>query len=239
MRPIRITIKPTAANASNLYTGSPGAGAITLLALAAGPIDNCITGPNVNGVNLGLGRIIILTSGGNDNGIAATLKGTDQNGLPVTETIAALGSGSAVASVNFYTSLTSVTHTGSVATTLTIGTTNATLSAQTQTYPLDLYARVAPVLQVDHTGTIVYYASQTFDDCISTQANLQKNVYFKTPGLLGGTTFGTFSSGSISSADNYDSLTPGVNGLSLTIISYTSTASLRLNVTQPANSNMG
>jgi hypothetical protein len=64
-----------------------------------------------------------LVSGGNDTGINFTVNGYDIYGFPMTQTLAG-GNGAAVNTTKAFKFVTSVTHTGSVATTLTIGTTN-------------------------------------------------------------------------------------------------------------------
>jgi hypothetical protein len=69
-------------------------------------------------------RRIILVSGGNDSGITFTIFGAGDNGVPITETIAGANAGTATSNINFKT-ITNVTHTGSVAGTLTIGTNTA------------------------------------------------------------------------------------------------------------------
>jgi hypothetical protein len=68
-----------------------------------------------------IARCVQLVSGGNDTGINFTVNGYDIYGFPMTQTLAG-GNGAAVATTKAFKFITSVTHTGSVATTLTIGT---------------------------------------------------------------------------------------------------------------------
>jgi hypothetical protein len=68
-------------------------------------------------------RRVILTSGGNDSGITFTISGAGDNGVPITDTVTGANATTAISNIDFKT-ITGVTHTGSVAGTLTIGTTN-------------------------------------------------------------------------------------------------------------------
>lgn len=109
--PIIFSQTLAAASATNIAASqSPGAGAITLNGSAA-----------TGGVaTLDTQRRVIVTSGGNDTGITFTVSGTNQSGAPISETIAG-ASGVAQTNLDFKT-VTSVTHTGSVASTVTVGT---------------------------------------------------------------------------------------------------------------------
>lgn len=90
---------------------SPGAGAILLNGSLV-----------ANGVaTMDVQRRVIITSGGNDSGITFTVTGTNQSGASISETFA--GSNGSVAQSNLdFLTVTKVTHTGSVAGTITIGT---------------------------------------------------------------------------------------------------------------------
>jgi hypothetical protein len=231
MYPIRLKIKPAASSAINIAASqSPAAAALTLTALAAGPIDNCVPGPNVNGVNLGLGRIIGITSGGNDSSMHWVVVGLDHNGQAQTENVTGASGGVAV-TVNYYTSITSITPSASVASTASAGTVNTTASAQLNCLPLDLYARNGAVVQVDVSGTISYTVNQTFDDCISSAANLQNNTYFATPAAPTALT--------AQSASKYTALIPSVCGLQVLIPTYTTNGYIVVNVVQASNSTQG
>ncbi len=106
-----------AASASTAVAASqsPGAGAITINgSLATGGV-----------ATLDAQRRVVLTSGGNDSGINFTVVGTNGAGNPITDTFAG-GNGTAsngVSNLDFKT-ITSIGHTGSVASTLTVGTGN-------------------------------------------------------------------------------------------------------------------
>lgn len=149
---IGIDAVPSAISAVNIAASqSPGAGAITLVSssgagITAGvSITNAATGATVTGLlaidtamsGVGFGqspygvkiwdptkavaRNVRLTSGGNDSGITFTVSGYDLYGYAMTETITGANVGVASGAKAFkYVS--GVTHTGSVAGTLTIGT---------------------------------------------------------------------------------------------------------------------
>jgi len=232
MKPIRIKILPATAAVNNIaLIQSPGASPLTLTALATGPIDNCVPGPNVNGVNLGLGRILAITSGSDDSSIHFTIVGTDHNGLPVSEDVTG-GDTAAVVTVKYYTSVKSITPSGSgAAGTVEVGTVNTTASAQLNCLPLDFYSRIGAVVQVDVVNTISYTVNQTFDDCVSVLSTPSSNTYFVTPASPTALT--------AQSASKYTQLTPGVCGLQVLIPTYTATGYIVVNVVQPANSNLG
>ena len=68
-----------------------------------------------------LSRNVRLTSGGNDSGITFTVSGYDLYGYAMTETITGANAGVA-SGAKAFKFITGITHTGSVATTLTVGT---------------------------------------------------------------------------------------------------------------------
>ena len=109
-----------AASANNIaLSQSPGAGAITLngstVANGVATIDtyNALT-------NSIPGRRVLITSGASDAGITFTVTGTNAAGNTIIDTFAG-GATTATSNLDFVT-VTSVTHTGSVASTITIGT---------------------------------------------------------------------------------------------------------------------
>lgn len=230
MRPIRITVAPRAASATLLAASqTPGSSALTLTATAAGPIDPQTGLTGLLG-SIGLGRIVSITSGGNDTGIHFTVVGIDQNGLAVTENVTG-ASGAAAVTVNYYTSVTSITPSGAVASTASAGIVNTTASAQLPCIPLNPYQRQASVVQVDVTGTISYTVQMTFDDCQSSTSNPSTATYFATPATPTALT--------AQSASKYDTLVAGVCGLAVTIPTYSTGATLTVNVVNPSNSSHG
>lgn len=111
--------QPLALNAANIAASqSPAAGAITLAAAAG------VTAVVVNGVTryrMDMPRALQIVSGGNDTGINFTINGYNIYGDPLQETQAGANAGAKNFNKAFY-EVVSVTHTGSVATTVTVGT---------------------------------------------------------------------------------------------------------------------
>lgn len=66
-------------------------------------------------------RRVIITSGGNDTGITFTVIGTNDYGNVISDSFAGASGGAAQSNLDFKT-VTAVTHTGSVASTVTVGT---------------------------------------------------------------------------------------------------------------------
>lgn len=110
-----------AASANNIATSqSPGSGAITLNgADVSGGVATIDTYSASN--NTETGRRVIVTSGGNDTGINFTVTGTNSSGSVISDTFAGASGAAAQSNLDFVT-VTSVTHTGSVASTVTVGT---------------------------------------------------------------------------------------------------------------------
>lgn len=110
-QPIIFSQTLVTASANNIaLSQSPGTGAITL------------NGATVTGgvATLDTQRRVLITSGASDAGITFTVKGTNQSGAPITDTFAG-GAVTAQSNLDFKT-VTGVTHSGSVASTITIGT---------------------------------------------------------------------------------------------------------------------
>ena len=148
---IQTTLAYAAASANNIaQSQSPGAGAITL------------NGSTVtSGVaTLDAARRILLTSGGSDTGITFTIKGTNTFGNPLTETIT--GGAVTASTTQDFKTVSSVTHTGSVASTLTVGTSGVGSSPwfilDRDQNPVNL--GIAVVV----SGTINFTVEYTYDD---------------------------------------------------------------------------
>lgn len=142
---------PSAISAVNIAASqSPGAGAITLVSSSGAgitvgtSITRADTGATVTGLlaidtamagqaygqdatfnvwdpTKAISRNIRIVSGGNDSGITFTVIGYDLYGYPMSETITGANAGTA-SGAKAFKYISSVTHTGSVATTVTIGT---------------------------------------------------------------------------------------------------------------------
>lgn len=150
--PWNVTKALTAADDDNIAASqSPGAGAITLNGAAV-----------TSGVAiLDTQRQVILTSGGNDSGITFTVNGTNGPGNPISEAVTGAGIGIATTTLNFKT-VTSVTHTGSVAGTLKIGTNTV---GSTDWFFVDRYNTPMNFgMGCVVSGTVNYTVEYTYDD---------------------------------------------------------------------------
>lgn len=215
MRPFTISLTPSAASATLIATSqSPGAGTITLTAAAA----NIDSGTN--------GRIVGITSGSDDHLITFTITGVDNNGNAASETLTgSAGAPGTVVSTKFYKSISSVTHTGSVAGTVTIGTVGTTLSASSNLIPLNFYARIATQVAVEITGTINFTVQETFDPILA--SGTSGAVLFSVAALTA------------KSANTVSQIDVAATGIQIIINSYSTGATLTARVIEPSNSNKG
>lgn len=94
-----------------------------LTAFGTADISNGYTAVAIYDPSTMVGRAIRYVSGGNDSGITFTATGYDVYGYPMSETVTGANTGTATGKKAFK-AITSITHTGSVAGTLTIGTTD-------------------------------------------------------------------------------------------------------------------
>jgi hypothetical protein len=141
----------TAAANNIAASQSPGAGAITL------------NGSLVSGgvATLDTPRRVLITSAGNDSGITFTVVGTNYSGAALTETVTGINIGAVATSQDFAT-VTSVTHTGTVAGAITIGTNGV---GSTPWFVVD--REQDPMnfgLCVVVSGTVTYTVEYTYDD---------------------------------------------------------------------------
>jgi hypothetical protein len=147
------TCTPTAVDADGVCASqSPGAGAILINgALAAAGV-----------ATFGAAQLVRLTSGGNDSGITFTFNGTDADGNTQTQTVAGTSASNTDTTLYFKT-ITSITHTGSVATTVVvgnlIGSVSPTLKVDTGINPFSL-SLVAELV----SGTATFAADVTYGD---------------------------------------------------------------------------
>lgn len=148
-----LNIAPSAASAVTVCASqSPGAGAIVINgSLASGGV-----------ATLAAAQLITLVSGGNDTGITFTVTGADPDGNVQTEAITGASAGTATG-LKFFKTVTSITHTGSVATTLTSG--NSIISCSPTYFP---NCGIAPfTLGINMqlvSGTATFALNQVFDD---------------------------------------------------------------------------
>lgn len=125
-------------------------------------------------------RRILITSGASDAGITFTINGAGDNGVPISDTFAG-GAVSALSNLDFKT-ITSVTHTGSVAGTVTIGTTTnfaaGAVVAATPWFGVNWHAEPFNIeLSGTVTGTLTWGWQYTYDD----PNNLPVGVAFPQP----------------------------------------------------------
>lgn len=141
-----------ASSANNIaLSQSPGAGAITLNGAAV-----------VGGVaTLDTQRRVLITSGSSDAGITFTVNGTNGAGFPISDTFAG-GAVTAQSNLDFKT-VTSVTHTGSVASTITIGT-SAVGSSLWQIVNWNPTPENVGFYIESRTGTTTFALEYTYDD---------------------------------------------------------------------------
>lgn len=147
----QISCNPTNATAGTVSaSASPGAGAILINGtLASGGV-----------ATLGAAQLVTLVSGGNDSGITFTITGTDADGEAQTEVVTGANAGTAT-STKYFKTVTSITHTGSVATTLSSGNAVTAVSPTFKVYRQAQPSAIAVGCVV--SGTITY----TMQNCYS------------------------------------------------------------------------
>jgi hypothetical protein len=157
---------------------SPGAGAIA------------INGSSASGgvATLDTQRRVLLSSGGNDSGIQFTVLGTNQAGGAIQETVTG-GNATAVQTNQDFLTVGAITHTGSVASTFSAGTTTGT--GQTQVAGSTPWQLVDPyVTPTDLAVALLPGAGQTanleytYDDFLNLAAGTFPSVWSNAPGQL-------------------------------------------------------
>lgn len=148
-----LTLTPTAAAVNTISaSASPGAGAIVIGGtMASGGV-----------ATLGAAQLITLVSGGNDTGITFTITGTDSDGRAQSESTVGASAGTKT-STKYFKTVSSVTHTGSVATTLSVGSTidavSNTIRPNLDTSPIAIGIGVTLV-----SGTSTYKVQHSYQD---------------------------------------------------------------------------
>jgi hypothetical protein len=128
---------------------SPAAGAITLTS----PV-----------VTLDTQRRVVITSGGNDSGINFTVFGTNQVGAPIQDTFAGGNGTTSVGLSNLdFLTVNAITHSGSVASTLTAGTGNTGSSLWQIVNWNPTPVNIGYVVE-QRTGTSTFTLDLTLDD---------------------------------------------------------------------------
>lgn len=147
-----VSLAPTAAAANNIaQSQSPGAGAITL------------NGSLVSGgvATLDIPRRVLITPGGADSGITYTVVGTDRYGAALSETVQGVNNPSTVGTTQDFKTVTAVNHSGSVAGTVTVGTSGIVSSDWIVISPIDNPINIGVFVLV--SGTVNYTVEYTYD----------------------------------------------------------------------------
>lgn len=197
---------PAAAVADGIaLSQSPAAGAILL------------NGPGVSGgvATLDSPRRIIITQAGNNAGITFTVNGTNSTGSPLSETIAG-GPPGVISTTQDFKTVTGVTHTGSVTSTITIGTSGV---ASSDWIVLNLAAPWTPLgIAVVVSGTINYTVEYTYDMFGKYFGNFPKAYSFSSGALTAKT----------ADAEAGNTFNFPVAAVRLTVNSFTAPASARM-----------
>ena len=101
---------------------TPGTGAIVLAAVSA--VTTATTIGGATAIAADVPRVVTISSGGNDTGITFTVNGNDYYGATMTQTVTGVSAATVSTTKAFY-AVRSVSHTGTVASTVTVGTGDA------------------------------------------------------------------------------------------------------------------
>lgn len=147
------TCTPTAVDADGVCASqSPGAGAILINGELA----------TAGVATFGAAQLVRLTSGGNDAALFFTFVGTDADGNAQSQTVAGTNASNTDTTL-FFKTITSITHTGSVATTIVVGnlitSVSPTLKVDTGINPVNI-ALVAELV----SGTSTFDVNVTYGD---------------------------------------------------------------------------
>ena len=166
------------------------------------------------------------------NGIPAvifTVRGLNSVGSLLTETITGVGP-TPVVSVNYYTSITSITPNTTDPSLVIIGTNGQVGSP---VFAINHYVRTAYAMKVNITGTITYSIFETFNDILK-------------PVNMGGTgavpaiySLAQDTNLVAETASSYGRLAMGCTGWAFGTASFTNGATISFCVIEPSNSNLG
>lgn len=144
----------------------------------SGAATGAITVGHYNTATLDVARQILFTPAGNDSGITYTISGTDGANTPISETVAGVANPATAVTTLNYKTITSITTSGAVASTMTVGTNGV---AYSQWVPFDPYAANAQVaMQFTVSGTVNYTLQLTLDDCTT----LNNPTIYQRPDLM-------------------------------------------------------
>lgn len=205
MRIEKVTIAPAAADDDLV--------AVSQTPLAAGPLT-------LTGTELDYARVLVMTTSAADQAKTLVFVGTDADGNSITETVN-LPNASTGVTTKLYKTVTSITVSAATIGTVKVGTVGTTLSAVSKTYPQEYLNSTPPTVSVVVSGTINFSVLECFDDI-----------------LEDGTASATFIAPTALSAKNASTTAPatrGVTGLRVQVNSYSSDATLVVNIVPASN----
>jgi len=156
-----IVIKETINGTNASVSASKNSYASIISITPSGNTASTVTVGAMGFATLDAARQLLFTSGGTDTGITITVLGTDWAGTPISETLTGGSSGSPVATVLDYLTVTSVTVSAATASTISIGTNGVCGSPWIN---LDSWAQGGVTIQCVASGTVNYTFQVTNDD---------------------------------------------------------------------------
>jgi hypothetical protein len=210
MRPITITLTPSNQSTTVYSAAATISGASPLLLTAAA-------------ASISPARILGILSAADDHTITFAVVGLDADGNPISESVTgSSGAPGTAVTTKFYSSITSITTSGSSAGNVSVGNVATTLSAASNTVPMNFYERSAPDLAINVTGTINYTVQETFSDVLGISTN--NAIWVNAPTGLVAQTSGAHAPADIS-----------VTGVRILINSYSSGATLTARIVHTLN----
>lgn len=167
----------------------------------------------VGGVQIG------VYSAGNLTAVTFTITGKDQDGFAITEDVAGPNNDT-TETTKYFSQVTQIAADGAVGSDVEVGTVDEVI---TKTIPVDRASNVACAMGVTVTGTINYTVQETLDPVQST-AEVQAAQWHNLSALASKT------------ASLLSVGTVGVNAIRLMVNSYTDTAEIQLDISQPVRS---
>ena len=164
-------------------------------------------------------QVSIRNDTANDHsGKTVTLVGTDADGQALTEVVTGPGVSATVESAQYFLTLTSATPSATIGgDTFDIGWVD---EVSTQTIPMDFYASTAPLVAVDVVGTINFTVQETHQDVLGTTSPVQNVTWVNITALASKT------------IDTTDFATQAATGLRVLVNSYSTSATLQIDMHQ-------
>lgn len=158
--PSAVTETITGPNASTVSSLNQYDQIISITASAG--TTGAITVGHYNTATLDVQRQVLFTPAGNDAGITYTIAGTDGTGTPISETVAGVANPSTAVTTLDYKTITSISTSGAVASTMTVGTNGV---AHSPWVLFDPYAATSPIsIQCTVSGTVSGTVQQSLDN---------------------------------------------------------------------------